>query len=447
MTRRLPWARNLPASTASGGSTSGVQNSPGAARAGPSTPAFARAASREVKAPQSLDGSGDDDDDDDDDGQTGAGDGTEHEPVATPSIPADPSRDRGRAVANVVGAGRAVGADRAGSTSPPPEPLREVYMIDGAEWDDCWRMVEDEFLATAQQFTAHLHAAEYRRLKTASGSRNAATIKNISRPVVGRMTDLVRMKQERKARSERIRREKQQRRRQQKYDDDGHCDDASGGAQQRDQDSEEDESDSAGNPYSSTSLFGLMQRPRKTATLLDPTSATATANASSSGARPVPLRSSPQTRTPRVLEGTPQPTFKSIPGLRNHSTRKVRQEDAANGNDETTGSDDNDLDTPFQQNTDGHRHLGLRGSSMVATTSGAAPRSSPRELVPKTTRQVINKPAVTSTSINTPSKPTAIKRSNSTSESEEEEGDILTRLKNRRASHKASRSEHRLGPI
>lgn len=38
-------------------------------------------------------------------------------------------------------------------------------MIPGLQHDDRWRMVEDEFLATAHKFTAHLHAAEYHRLR------------------------------------------------------------------------------------------------------------------------------------------------------------------------------------------------------------------------------------------------------------------------------------------
>jgi hypothetical protein len=38
-------------------------------------------------------------------------------------------------------------------------------MKDGLAGDDIWVMVEDEFLATAKAFTAHLHHAEYQRLK------------------------------------------------------------------------------------------------------------------------------------------------------------------------------------------------------------------------------------------------------------------------------------------
>lgn len=56
-------------------------------------------------------------------------------------------------------------------------------MHEGIEEDDKYRMVEDEFLATAQQFTVHLHAAEYKRQEKAARARNADAISSISRPV------------------------------------------------------------------------------------------------------------------------------------------------------------------------------------------------------------------------------------------------------------------------
>lgn len=64
-------------------------------------------------------------------------------------------------------------------------------MIAGIDHDDRYRMVEDEFLAVAGSFTRHLHAAEYQRLKGLAKSQNEETIRNISRPVTGEMTDLV----------------------------------------------------------------------------------------------------------------------------------------------------------------------------------------------------------------------------------------------------------------
>lgn len=54
-------------------------------------------------------------------------------------------------------------------------------MHEGLSHDDIYIMVEDEFLATAQLFTSHLHHAEYVRLKHAAKARNAA-LSNTARP-------------------------------------------------------------------------------------------------------------------------------------------------------------------------------------------------------------------------------------------------------------------------
>ncbi|KAI1740099.1 hypothetical protein F4680DRAFT_120707 [Xylaria scruposa] len=115
-----------------------------------------------------------------------------------------PSSDKVRATKKTLKRSR---RSTSTSTSPspapqppqPPQPPQENFMIDGIDGDDRYRMVEDEFLTTARQFTAHLHAAEYERLKDASELENAQMIKNISRPVVGQLTNLVKIKQERKA--------------------------------------------------------------------------------------------------------------------------------------------------------------------------------------------------------------------------------------------------------
>ena len=64
-------------------------------------------------------------------------------------------------------------------------------MLDGIENDDGYRMVEDEFHSVAGEFTRHLHAAEYQRLKLLAKAQNAETIRNISRPITGAMSDLV----------------------------------------------------------------------------------------------------------------------------------------------------------------------------------------------------------------------------------------------------------------
>ncbi|KAK2591978.1 hypothetical protein QQS21_010314 [Conoideocrella luteorostrata] len=73
------------------------------------------------------------------------------------------------------------GRIRSPSTSPPPEPPAQEFMIPS---DDRFRMVEDELLRTAGLFTAHLHRAEYNRLKMLTQRHNADTIREIERPVV-----------------------------------------------------------------------------------------------------------------------------------------------------------------------------------------------------------------------------------------------------------------------
>jgi len=126
------------------------------------------------------------------------------------------------------------------------------FMIEGLDGDDRYRMVEDEFLSTAQQFTAHLHAAEYERLKATSEMENAQMIKNISRPVIGQMTDLVRIKRERKALEEKQRLAARKLRKLQGAN-------PSGGG---DGDDESTEHDEAHDSWQKQSLYGLMESPR-----------------------------------------------------------------------------------------------------------------------------------------------------------------------------------------
>lgn len=125
-------------------------------------------------------------------------------------------------------------------------------MIEGVDGDDRYRMVEDEFLATAHQYTAHLHAAEYKRLKAAAEVENAQAIKNISRPVVGRVTDPVRLKKERKALAEKQRLATRKFR-------------AAGG----DGGSGDESADDGSGSWQQQSLYGLMESPGKRAGRLD----------------------------------------------------------------------------------------------------------------------------------------------------------------------------------
>ncbi|KAG6355829.1 hypothetical protein INS49_003795 [Diaporthe citri] len=65
----------------------------------------------------------------------------------------------------------------------PPRPVSQPdFMLEGFDNDDRWRMVEDEFYSVAARFTAHLHAAQYRRLKDEAKKQNP-TIHTLARPV------------------------------------------------------------------------------------------------------------------------------------------------------------------------------------------------------------------------------------------------------------------------
>lgn len=59
------------------------------------------------------------------------------------------------------------------STSPPPAPPPVALMRPGLDEDDIYMLVEDEFQAIAQSYTAHLHHAEYKRLMTLARGRKA----------------------------------------------------------------------------------------------------------------------------------------------------------------------------------------------------------------------------------------------------------------------------------
>ncbi|KAK5658301.1 hypothetical protein OQA88_2276 [Cercophora sp. LCS_1] len=63
-------------------------------------------------------------------------------------------------------------------------------MIPGPQHDDAYRMVEDEFQSIAHEFTRHLHAAEYQRLRNLAKEQGEQTLRNIERPVVGEMSVL-----------------------------------------------------------------------------------------------------------------------------------------------------------------------------------------------------------------------------------------------------------------
>ena len=107
-------------------------------------------------------------------------------------------------------------------------------------------MVEDEFLATAQSFTVHLHTAEYARQENLVKARKADTISSISRPVVGKMPDETRRKVEGVKRAERM-----------------EAVVGKLGAKGKGRVKEEDEESEGELPYYGTTLHGLMDSPRR----------------------------------------------------------------------------------------------------------------------------------------------------------------------------------------
>lgn len=139
-------------------------------------------------------------------------------------------------------------------------------MIEGFDADDRYRMVEDEFLAMAGSFTRHLHAAEYQRLKDAANNQNADMIRTISRPVTGRMTDLVKKRQSALALAASQRKGLK-----------GVLGKRKGRVAQDDGTDDDDEDGEL--PWAGTSLQGLMESPKKKAVVL-PAGSTAAASES-----------------------------------------------------------------------------------------------------------------------------------------------------------------------
>ncbi|OBT88345.1 hypothetical protein VE02_03418 [Pseudogymnoascus sp. 03VT05] len=131
------------------------------------------------------------------------------------------------------------------SPTPLNEPPEESFMIDGFNNDDRYRMVEDEFLDVAKEFTQHLHAAEYQRMKNSAKAQNTATINAISRPVTTNMGGETRRKVESIARAKK----------QADAINDIHGD----------QPKEEGDSDESQGPWLGTALHGLMEKPRASA--------------------------------------------------------------------------------------------------------------------------------------------------------------------------------------
>jgi hypothetical protein len=123
--------------------------------------------------------------------------------------------------------------------------MMNSFMEEGIDHDDGYRMVEDELLEVAKQFTQHLHAAEYQRMKKYARSQNAATINSISRPVTLKMPDSTLRRVESTSRAKKQANALQSLLRKQRRQE------------------ESDESDGEINAYVGTALHSLMDSPRK----------------------------------------------------------------------------------------------------------------------------------------------------------------------------------------
>ncbi|TVY34430.1 hypothetical protein LSUB1_G006492 [Lachnellula subtilissima] len=214
-----------------------------------------------------------------------------------------------------------IGQVRAPSTSPPPEPPTERirFMDEGIEQDDKFRMVEDEFLTTAQRFTVHLHTAEYKRQQKSIKAQKADEIKSISRPVTGRMPDQTRRK------VESVNRSKTQRNALENI-----LNQIPGDPKDSD-----DSDDAVDLPYVGTTLHGLMDSPRKRAAFLGKIASITT------------------TTITRAAAGFQRPSalLRSSQLLAPESPRASRGGNAPhNGTESSTESsdeDDDDLDAPI----------------------------------------------------------------------------------------------------
>ncbi|KAG4252490.1 hypothetical protein FPRO04_02273 [Fusarium proliferatum] len=228
-------------------------------------------------------------------------------------------------------------ATRSPSTSPPPEPPKERFMRPGLDHDDRYRIVEDEFVNMAHQFTLHIHTSEYNRLKNLAKHQNADTIREIERPVIGAPTLLTRHRQED------VRRKAKQRK-------------LLG----------TDANEKKDSPYVGSSLQGLMESPRKEhkwiSTGLADTAATR-ASAGFNSQKISPLR---------LKQGS------------NSSSAKKREMPLGD-DDETDDGNDLDLATPS-------RTAATKAARTTHTSSPVMPRSAPRTAfsTPRTLKSAMN---------------------------------------------------------
>jgi hypothetical protein len=182
-------------------------------------------------------------------------------------------------------------------------------MISGPLNDDKYRMVEDEFLHIAQRFTAHLHRAEYDRLKALAKAQNAATIREIERPVMADAVPTIRARQ----RSELNQRAMKQRK---ALEGDGEVKDDETAAQ-----------------LAGTNLRGLMEAPRREGRTIMPATSLLSSSSRTRAAAGYSSKSSPQ-RDPRSRARSSSPSLPPLPS----SSKKIKLESPSNARSTTTTS-------------------------------------------------------------------------------------------------------------
>ncbi|EHK43163.1 uncharacterized protein TrAtP1_001643 [Trichoderma atroviride] len=227
---------------------------------------------------------------------------------ASSSTAQDDSRDVLRTPVSRRYAQRVLDSDpiRSPSTSPPPERPHEQFMNPGPLNDDKYRMVDDEFLHIAQRFTAHLHRAEYDRLKTLAKAQNAATIREIERPVVVDAAPTARARQ----RSDLAQRDVKQRKT------------LEGGGEARDEESVPS--------LARTNLRGLMEAPRREGRIIMPSASASSSSSRTRAAAGYSSKSSPQ--------GDRRSRARSPPASMPASSKRIKFDQPSHSRPATTSS-------------------------------------------------------------------------------------------------------------
>lgn len=167
-------------------------------------------------------------------------------------------------------------------------------------------MVDDELLHIAQRFTAHLHRAEYDRLKTIAKAHNADTIREIERPVVVDAVPTERVRQ----RSVLAQRDMKQRKT------------LEGDGEARDEE--------IAPSLASTNLRGLMEAPRREGRIIMPSASASSSSSRTRAAAGYSSKSSPQ--------GDGRSRARSPPASMASASKRIRFEQSSHTRPATTSS-------------------------------------------------------------------------------------------------------------